>query len=127
MDQSPEAALPDLQLVIDRQKALGRRLMWLLLVPFILTGVLVYMFITIHNKISAVETSSKLIQIEMILDKYKNYAWGIREYETIANSHKNAPILARLKAHPAVPGWSICSMRVPCAGDQRRAEGTWDG
>jgi hypothetical protein len=31
------------------------------------------------------------------------------------------------KAHPAVPGWSICSMRVPCAGDQRRAEGTWDG
>src|SRR5260370_30289764 len=33
----------------------------------------------------------------------------------------------RMKAHPAVPGWSICSMRVPCAGDQRRAEGTWDG
>ena len=26
-----------------------------------------------------------------------------------------------LKAHPAVPGRSICSMRVPCAGDQRRA------
>jgi len=26
-------------------------------------------------------------------------------------------------AHPAVPGWSICSMRVPCAGDQRRAGG----
>ena len=31
------------------------------------------------------------------------------------------------KAHPVVPGWSICSMRVACAGDQRRAEGTWDG
>jgi len=27
------------------------------------------------------------------------------------------------EAHPAVPGWSICSMRVPCAGDQRRAGG----
>jgi hypothetical protein len=27
------------------------------------------------------------------------------------------------EAHPAVPGWSICSMRVPCAGDQRRARG----
>jgi hypothetical protein len=26
-------------------------------------------------------------------------------------------------AHPAVPGWSICSMRVPCAGDLRRARG----
>ena len=30
-------------------------------------------------------------------------------------------------AHPAVPGWSICSMRVPCAGDQRRAGGTLGG
>src|SRR5271165_3674707 len=28
-----------------------------------------------------------------------------------------------LKAHPAVPGRSICSMRVPCAGDRRRAGG----
>lgn len=31
------------------------------------------------------------------------------------------------KAHPAVPGRSICSMRVPCAGDQRRAGGTLGG
>jgi hypothetical protein len=29
----------------------------------------------------------------------------------------------QLEAHPAVPGWSICSMRVPCAGDQRRTGG----
>jgi pimeloyl-ACP methyl ester carboxylesterase len=28
-----------------------------------------------------------------------------------------------VEAHPAVPGWSICSMRVPCAGDQRRTGG----
>src|ERR1700674_1733673 len=32
-------------------------------------------------------------------------------------------VLLKSKAHPAVPGWSICSMRVPCAGDQRRAGG----
>src|SRR6266481_8277339 len=32
-------------------------------------------------------------------------------------------VLAGREAHPAVPGWSICSMRVPCAGDQRRAGG----
>ena len=35
--------------------------------------------------------------------------------------------VALARAHPVVPGWSICSMRVACAGDQRRAEGTWDG
>src|SRR5271155_356148 len=30
------------------------------------------------------------------------------------------------KAHPVVPGWSICSIRVTCAGDLRRARGcTW--
>src|SRR5271165_3497598 len=34
---------------------------------------------------------------------------------------------ARFKAHPAVPGRSICSMRVPCAGDQRRAGGDMRG
>jgi hypothetical protein len=27
------------------------------------------------------------------------------------------------KAHPAVPGWSICSIRVACADDRRRAGG----
>jgi hypothetical protein len=31
------------------------------------------------------------------------------------------------EAHPAVPGRSICSMRVPRAGDQRRAGGTLGG
>ena len=35
--------------------------------------------------------------------------------------------MARAKAHPAVPGRSICSMRVPCAGDQRRAGGDMRG
>src|SRR5271170_2941002 len=28
-----------------------------------------------------------------------------------------------VKAHPVVPGWSICSIRVPGAGDLRRARG----
>ena len=34
---------------------------------------------------------------------------------------------AFFEAHPAVPGWSICSMGVPCAGDQRRAGGDMRG
>src|SRR5438128_9777138 len=32
-------------------------------------------------------------------------------------------VITNNEAHPAVPGWSICSMRVPCAGDRRRAGG----
>ena len=31
------------------------------------------------------------------------------------------------KPHPAVPGRSICSMKVPCAGDRRRVGGIWGG
>ena len=52
-----ELSLSDLQLVIDRQKALGRRLMWLLVAPFVMTGALVYMFVKIDSHISAVATS----------------------------------------------------------------------
>ena len=34
-----------------------------------------------------------------------------------------AEVITKFKAHPVVPGWSICSIRVPCAGDLRRARG----
>ena len=95
-DHSSEVTLHDLQLVIERQRALGRRLMWLLVLPFIMTTVLVYMFVKIHDQMSNVQVSSKLIQIVLILKRDGNYAWGIHEYENIAKSHKSAPILARL-------------------------------
>src|SRR5271155_3707167 len=34
-----------------------------------------------------------------------------------------SPEYEKKKAHPVVPGWSICSIRVPGAGDLRRARG----
>ena len=46
----------------------------------------------------------------------------LRRKERFAFLEKLAPIVIA-KAHPAVPGWSICGMRVPCAGVQRRAGG----
>jgi tetratricopeptide (TPR) repeat protein len=93
-----DLSLSDLQVVIDRQKALGRRLVWLLVAPFVMTGALVYMFVKINSHVSNIELAEKLISIESILNKDSNYAWGINEYEIIARSHKNAPILARLGA-----------------------------
>ncbi len=49
--------------------------------------------------------------------------------EEVAHSDRNVVMTfyADAEAHPAVPGRSICSMRVPCAGDQRRAGGTLGG
>jgi tetratricopeptide (TPR) repeat protein len=93
-----DLSLTDLELVINRQKALGRRLIWLLLAPFFMTAVLVYMFIKIDSHVSNIAITEKLINIESILSRDSNYAWGISEYEIIANSHRNAPILARLGA-----------------------------
>src|SRR3981189_1483742 len=50
-------------------------------------------------------------------------AAGVPSIGTVQPAH--CPGLKRRtsKAHPAVPGRSICSMGVPCAGDQRRAGG----
>ncbi len=93
-----DLSLSDLQLVIDRQKALGRRLIWLLAVPFVMTGALVYMFIKIDSHVSNIELTEKIINTESKLSQDNNYAWGINEYESIAKSHRSAPILARLGA-----------------------------
>jgi hypothetical protein len=91
-----DLSLSDLQLVIDRQKALGRRLVWLLAVPFVMTGALVYMFVRIDSHVSNIELTEKLINTESKLNQDNNYAWGINEYESIAKSHRSASILARL-------------------------------
>jgi tetratricopeptide (TPR) repeat protein len=61
-----------------------------------MTVTLAFMFIEINNQISDVQVSEKVIQIESILIKDNNYAWGIREYENVVKSHASAPILARL-------------------------------
>jgi hypothetical protein len=56
----------------------------------------------------------------------------LKQLNDLMNRHRDmiyqtGIIMRRLHAlavaHPAVPGWSICSMRVPCAGDLRRARG----
>jgi hypothetical protein len=48
---------------------------------------------------------------------------GIHDLLKSINQAAGEEALDTTKAHPAVPGWPICSMGVPCAGDQRRAGG----
>jgi tetratricopeptide (TPR) repeat protein len=89
-------SINDLQLVIDRQKALGKRLIWLTAVPFVMTAALVYMFLRIDSHVSDIELTENLINVESKLSRDNNYAWAINEYEAIAKSHRSAPVLARL-------------------------------
>jgi hypothetical protein len=50
-------------------------------------------------------------------------------FHDIPSQDVAASFIGEMEAHPVVPGWSICSIRVPCAGDLRRARGDtgWRG
>jgi len=86
----------DLQLVIENQKALYRRLLWLFLLPFMITAVFVVMFFRISDRLTDVELGTKLVTIERILDSDKNYAWAVDQYESLAGRYSNAQVFARL-------------------------------
>lgn len=46
-----------------------------------------------------------------------------REVREITDIEPTFASVAAEKAHPAVPGWSVCSIRVACADDRHRAGG----
>ena len=82
-----------------------------------------------HNA-TEVKTATPIKHLVIIFGENETFDHYFATYPVAANTE--VPLFyakddTPSKAHPAVPGWSICSMRVPCAGDQRRAEGTWDG
>jgi Tfp pilus assembly protein PilF len=77
-------------------KLMNRRLLWLFLLPFIITAVIVVMFFRISNRLADVELGTKLVTIERIIDTDKNYAWGVDQYESLARQSHNAQVFARL-------------------------------
>jgi hypothetical protein len=67
-------------------------------------------------------------QTETILDLIKKAKAGTKflKYMKALSVEETGSLeaaVATIKAHPVVPGWSICSIRVPCAGDLRRGRG----
>lgn len=88
--------LATLREVIANQRALGWRLNWLLLVPFVVTVIMAFMFFTLNARLKDVELGAKLVTIERFLMADKNYAWAVDQYEDLAKSNPSAAILARL-------------------------------
>jgi tetratricopeptide (TPR) repeat protein len=82
--------------VIAKQRALGRRLNWLLAVPLVITGVMASMFFTLNQRLKDVELGAKLVTIERFLVVDNNIEWAENQYENLANSSPSAAILARL-------------------------------
>jgi tetratricopeptide (TPR) repeat protein len=90
------ADLTDLRTIVQRQKALGHRLLWLFLLPFAITVAIIPMFFVLSARISDVETLARQLNIERYLLVDQNFALAIDQYNDILKSKQSAPVLARL-------------------------------
>ena len=73
-----------------------RRVGPILLAPLALTIVLGVMFVVMNQRLKELEIGTRLVNIERLLLKDKNYPWAIKEYEKLAADRPSAPLLARL-------------------------------
>jgi tetratricopeptide (TPR) repeat protein len=86
----------DFQQILANQKALGKRFLWLLIVPFVLTGIMAAMLFFITTRLTDVEVVTKRMNIDRYVEMEGNYLWAVRGYEEIAKTHPSASVLARL-------------------------------
>ncbi len=96
MSEGPNADVTDLKAIIANQRTLGRRLLWLLILPFALTTIVVVMFYTLSSRLTDVEVLTKQITIERYLALDNNLPWAVDQYEQLTKLRKSAAILARL-------------------------------
>jgi tetratricopeptide (TPR) repeat protein len=88
--------LASVQTVVERQQALGRRLLWLFLLPFAITAAVVPVFFILNARLSDVEIANRVFTIERFLTVDRNMPWAIHEYESVAQSRPSAQVFARL-------------------------------
>ena len=86
----------DFEKILANQRALGKRFLWLLIVPFALTAIMVVMLFFITARLTDVEVLTKRMNIDRYLEMEGNYIWAVKGYEEIATTHTSASVLARL-------------------------------
>jgi tetratricopeptide (TPR) repeat protein len=86
----------ELREIVARQQALGRRFLWLLIIPFIITAAILSIFFIFNARLADLELLTKQLNIERYLLEDRNYQLAIDQYERIATVSQTAPILARL-------------------------------
>lgn len=77
-------------------QAFVRRVAPILLAPLALTILLGVMFLSMSQRLKELEIGARLVNIERLLLKDKNYPWAIKEYEKLAGERPSAALLARL-------------------------------
>jgi tetratricopeptide (TPR) repeat protein len=96
LSENPDSDVVDLPLAKIVEKVVGRRLIWLFVLPFAITAVTVAMFFVLSKRLNDVEVGTKLVTIERYFATDHNYRAAIDQYETLAKSYSSAPILTRL-------------------------------
>jgi tetratricopeptide (TPR) repeat protein len=89
------AHTPSVEL-ISVQKSIASRLLLLFLLPLLAISLLGLYAYRISGRIKEVEVVAKLVNVERLLAKDKNYAWAITEYKKLSQDYPRALILARL-------------------------------
>jgi tetratricopeptide (TPR) repeat protein len=85
-----------LEQVLANQRALGRRFLWLLLVSFVLTAIMLGMFVYTIGRVTDNEVITSRLEIDRYLQLEGNFNWAVGRYEELAKAHPSASILARL-------------------------------
>jgi tetratricopeptide (TPR) repeat protein len=103
LSQKLNTQLADLDTILANQRALGKRFLWLLIVPFIITITIVIMFFFLMARltdvggvITDIGGLAKQLAIERYLVLDNNYTMAIHEYEQLDKTQENASLLARL-------------------------------
>ena len=88
--------LADLKQILANQRALGRRFLWLLLLPFVLTAIMLGTAFYTSRRVTDVEVVAKRLEIDRYLQLEGNYKWAVGRYEQLAKAHPSASVLAQL-------------------------------
>src|SRR6476659_6224865 len=89
----PITNISDLQTILANQRRLGKRILWLLFLPFIITMIVVWMFHNLSARLADVEVGTKLVSIERFVLTDQNYPSAIAQYEQLARIDGRASIL----------------------------------
>jgi tetratricopeptide (TPR) repeat protein len=96
MKKRSRAPMADLETILANQRALGKRFIWLLLLPVALSTTLVVMLYVTTTRLTDVEIVAKQLTVERLFDDDKNYEEAVDQYKQIAEVRQSPAILARL-------------------------------
>jgi tetratricopeptide (TPR) repeat protein len=96
MRKRPRATMADLELILANQRALGKRFIWLLLLPVVLSTALLVMLYITTTRLTGVEVVAKQLTIEQLFNDDGNYEEAVDQYKQLSEIRPSSAILARL-------------------------------